>query len=282
MHGTYLPELHADIEEKNLKVFVSLISGKVQLYLDRWVMNSVDKAISVSDFQIEEMVSLYNIPEEKIVRIHNGVDLSSYHPDVERRKAARNDLNIDDEAPVVLFVGRLVVKKGVQFLIEAAPKIIERYPDVRFLIIGATEHFGPYKSSLIEQTKSMGIADHFIWKMDTSEDNLPKYFNASDVQAVPSINYESIPTVIFEGMASGLPVVLTDRWGVREQINGYGFFCKEKNSDQIAEKILTVLQKDSSTISMVTNARERVRQFDWHTITDQHLELYADFVKQNG
>ena len=168
----------------------------------RWVERYVCVSRSVADFSIEQG----GLPPEKLVVIPNGIDLDKYPA---RQPADLRALGIGAGRRAVTFVGRLEPQKGVDWLIEAAPRWLAELPDCDLLLVGE----GPLRASLETAARTAGIAQrvHFVgWRPD-----VPEILAASGLLVLPSA-WEGMPNVVLEAMASRRPVVATDVEGVRE------------------------------------------------------------------
>ncbi|MDI6703404.1 MAG: glycosyltransferase family 4 protein [bacterium] len=278
-HGTYIPELDANIEGFSFYNILSKLNGRIQLCIDRFSFSNSDKVISVSNYQIKEMLEIYKIPRKKIAMISNGVNLSLYRPSPDIGNDIKKKYHIQDRK-VVLFVGRLVRKKGVQYLIAAAPYILKEIPNTIFLVIGGVDQLSrpSYEPELRRKLRELNLEEKFIFIKNVPEIELPALYNAADICVVPSIDYESIPTVIFESMACEKPVIATNRWGIFEQIGHENSLFPEKDPSIIAKKVVEVL-KDKNLSSILSHRnREVIEKFAWDRIAEEHEKLYKEVL----
>jgi len=165
---------------------------------DRHVCVSRD----VADFAWAEM----GLPKDELVVIPNGVDLPRFPS---AKPAKLTSLGVLPGRRVVAFVGRLQRQKGVEWLLKSAPQWLERPLYCDLLLVGR----GPLERSLRRRVEKLGIQNrvHFAgWRPD-----VPEILAASAALVLPS-EWEGMPNVVLEAMASGLPVVASDVEGVRE------------------------------------------------------------------
>jgi glycosyltransferase involved in cell wall biosynthesis len=277
-HGTGLPEADAD-GFVSLRQTLRVANSRLLLPLDRTAFTRADAVISVSEFQRKELADLYHVPLDRISVIYNGVDRTRYRPDV----TPADDLPIPAETtPLILFVGRLVPKKGVQYLIEAFTQILSRFPRAHCLIVGGTPAYNTYGEVLKALTRERGVADHFSWIEDgVPEVRLPSYYAAADVCVFPSENYESIPTVIFEAMAVGVPVVTTNRWGSPEALGvDHPGLVPEGDPDALARAVIAIAGDERVKQSVREAQFARIGRFDLEQTASQHEELYRDLSRR--
>jgi glycosyltransferase involved in cell wall biosynthesis len=210
-HGTYWPELIADLKyEKNIiKRLAHLINGKLQLEIDKLSFKKADYLHSVSEYQVSEMINTYKVPNEKIVSIRNGTDF-----------VTKNSKRVYD----FIWVGRLAKKKNLSLFLD----FVNLYPDSKVCISAGNEYFAIDESSksLIEFSKKSPNIDVFS---NISDSHLCDLMNSSKTLIVSSTGYESIPTVIFEGLACGCIVLAPDSWGVNE-VEGKGLVTYSEGS----------------------------------------------------
>ena len=144
-----------------------------------------------------------------------GVDSNQFTPDQGARRDGREMLRIDDNVPLVFAIGRLVKKKGFEYLIDAAAMLRSRHPRIQVAIAGE----GDLEPSLRARAHAAGLQDtiHFLGVIPHHE--VPALLAAADVAAVPSVhdeagNVDGLPNTVMEIMASGTPLVATRAGGI--------------------------------------------------------------------
>jgi glycosyltransferase involved in cell wall biosynthesis len=208
-HGTYWPELIADLKYENSKVkkALHLVNGFFQLRIDKRSYTKANLIHSVSDYQIDEMVKTYSVERSKIVSIRNGTNFSKI--DVEKK--------FD-----FIWVGRLAKKKNIKLFID----FIEQVGFTNVCMCVGSDYFA-IDSKSKELIKNYEFNDRVKVVKDISDKELNCLMSQSSCLVVSSTGYESIPTVIFEGIASGCKVLAPDSWGVRE-VEGSGVYLYEE------------------------------------------------------
>ncbi len=148
-----------------------------------------------------------------------GVDPVLFHPDSVARARIRRQWLLGD-APVVVCVSRLVPRKGQDALIRAWPQVLAELPDARLLIVGGGDH----AATLIRLRDRHGLQDNVILTGSVPQLELPAYFAAGDVFAMPcrtrggGLDVEGLGIVFLEASASGLPVIAGDSGGAPEAV----------------------------------------------------------------
>ena len=277
-HGTYLPETWADGTGPSPAHWLRRVAGRMSLRIDRGAFQSSDAVIATSRYQRSEMLALYRVPAEKLVEIHNGVDLSLYEPEGPRAELAISRLTasgFEASDPVVLFVGRLVPKKGLQHLVAAFPIILTAFPKARCLVVGGSRLLDTFGARLREMTSRAGIADRFVWLQDVPETEMPGIYRIADVAVAPSVSYESLPTVVLEAMACGVPVVATNGWGTPEALGvDHPGLIPQRAPEELARRVVAFLSHAELAAAVRGDQLARVQSFGLDLAVARHEELY--------
>ncbi len=176
---------------------------------------------------------------------------------------------------VVLFVGRLVGHKGIDYLIDSAtitPK------DVRYVIVGK----GPYMDKLKKRVKEKKVEHKVIFTGRVPFEDIPKYFAACDVFVLPSISrLEAFGLVILEAMASSKPVIVSNIPGVTEVVmeGQQGLHVIPMNAQDLAEKINILLSNKQMQVRMGEAGRRKVEEeYTWDKVVGQIEDVYKSVV----
>jgi glycogen synthase len=237
--------------------------------VERWMANRAERVIACSAYMREHISDIYDLPEERIAVIPNGIDPADLVP-VDDLETLRSRFAAPGER-LVLLVGRLVYEKGFQLALEALPGLIERVGNVRFIVAGS----GTAEQELREQATRLGLDDHGSFVGWIGDDVLHSLYRISDLTVVPSI-YEPFGLVALEAMASGCPCLVADTGGLREVVPnddvGLRFHSRDPDSlGQMAERLLTDEQLRDR---LVAEASEHVLTFDWADVARQTAEIY--------
>lgn len=148
---------------------------------------------------------------ERISVIPYGVDADRFRPDAEAGKALRAQLGVPDQAALVAAAGRLVSKKGFEYLIDA----IAQTRDVVLALAGE----GTLRAELGRRAESAGVAERVRFLGDRAQDDVATLFAAADVIVAPSVrddagNVDGLPNVVMEALASGTPLITTTAGGI--------------------------------------------------------------------
>lgn len=207
-----------------------------QLYiaLERLASHCCDSIISVSEDHRQGAICKRVASADKIHTVLNGIDFLPFE-DADAA-AARRCLGFQ-EHDVLLCVGsRLAPKKGLEYLIEAIPAVIARFPSVRLVLFGD----GPMRDELRLQAEHLGIAHHIMFPGFRRD--IPKLLGAFDIILQPSLS-EGLSISVLEAMAAGRPIIACNIQGNRELIrNGEnGLLAPPADPIALSEAIIKIL-----------------------------------------
>lgn len=244
---------------------------------EKQVVEEADRLTANTRDEAEALVEYYGAAPEKIDIVAPGADLSMFRPG--DRLAARRALGLDPRESVVTFVGRIQPLKAPDVLVAAAAEIHRRDPalPLRILIVGGPSGTGLERpDSLIELTRSLGIADRVTFLPPQPPDRLADVYRASDLVAVPSYS-ESFGLVAIEAQACGTPVVAADVGGLGTAVRSgeTGLLVQGHDRGDWADAITSVLGDDDLRGRMASNASRHAQNFSWEHTADTLLDTYA-------
>ena len=178
-----------------------------------------------------------------------------------------------------MFVGRLVEKKGVQYLLEAV-KLLERKLYQKLWIIGD----GPDRQILMKKTKTLSLTDKVLFKGGIPYEKLRHFYNRSACIVVPSVDTQSgdregFPTVYLDAMACGCPIVTTRIPGIENMIDDLknGLVVEQKNAQALARAIEQILVNSTLRDRLTKNGLERVsKYYSWNVIGQKYDPLISN------
>jgi colanic acid/amylovoran biosynthesis glycosyltransferase len=277
IHAHFAPDgLRAIRLSKSLKVplIVTLHGYDVTIsdvfkrdYRELW--QTADVFLCVSNF-IRRCAIERGFPEEKLLVHYIGVDESKFRPGAERDSSSSKN---------VLFVGRLVEKKGCQYLIAAMRDVQSAVPEATLTIIGD----GPLRLDLENQARRLGVVCEFLGAQDPI--TISQHMKQAAVFCVPSVtskdgDSEGFGIVFIEAQASGIPVVSFRHGGIPEAVQDgmTGLLAPERDVAQLARNIIRYLCDDDLRLAAGRAAREFVRKN--YALVDQtaKLESIYDWV----
>ena len=217
--------------------------------LNRILTNARSRVVAVSEDVRRDLVKYDGIPQERIVVIHNGIDVDRVQTRVTREEA-RARLGIAEPAIVLGSIARLEEQKGHRFLLEALAQLDGRY---RAVLAGD----GRLRGELEGRAAALGVAARTTF-LGTRHD-IPEILKALDMVVMPSL-WEGLSIAMLEAMAASLPVVISDVSGVAQVIgdNQYGVKVPPRDPAALARAIRALGEDPRRRAALGAAARQRV------------------------
>lgn len=211
-----------------------------------------------------------------------GVDSDRFRPDPRERARGRERLGIADRVPLVLAVGRLVKKKGFDYLIDATVGLKTDYPNLRVVIAGD----GDLKASLLARAQAAGVADCLRFLGVVPHHEVSMLLAAADVAVAPSIrddagNVDGLPNTVMETMASATPLVATRAGGIGAVATDgeTARLVPERDAAALAGAIGDLLRQPALRSALGSKAREVVcRDHGWGRVAKDLEAIYERFA----
>jgi glycogen synthase len=228
--------------------------------------------VTISLYSLAKIKQFYRVDTRKVRIVPNGVDPEKFKP-LPNPEALRKQFGLGSE-PCVLFVGSLIARKGLPFLVEAAKKTLKEHVETKFLIVGE----GPLKSQLLGTLEAANLGGNFKFLGNVKEDALPALYNCADVFVLPSVQ-EGQGIVLLEAQASSKPVAAFDVGGVNEAVrNGEtGLLVKRGSTDELADALLKLISDRVLREKMGAAGRKFVvENFTWDICAQKMLAVYRE------
>ncbi len=251
---------------------------KYQLFLmsDAYVSKSM--ALSQAYFEA-------NLPQFRLYQIASAVDLEKFRPVIgmEEKKQLREQLDIDSNVKIILFVGRINHEKGVHWLLPAYRELLNYCPDTQLLLAGSVHESDlSYAKTWQQNVTDWGISNKvtFLGMMT----NVSDYLRASDLFVLPSRN-EGFSGAILEAMASQLPIVASDVPGISQsqiQNNVEGLLVPVGDVNALAAAMKILLNNPERANEMAHAARIRAeKMYSPQQIGAEYGKMYRPVIKKN-
>jgi glycosyltransferase involved in cell wall biosynthesis len=261
------------IHDLAFKIFPQFFPKKdlrrLNLFTDFAIKHS-DKIIAISQSTKNDILKFYpQIKEEKIKVIHHGFD-----PDLFQKKISNINMNNVlnryglQATGYVLYVGALQPRKNLEVLIEAFEKVKKDNPNLKLVLAG--EKAWMWKGIMNKVENSQYGKDVIITGTVSFSDIISLYQGAS-LFVFPSL-YEGFGLPILEAMASGVPVISANNSSLQEIGGTAAEYFESSNSQDLAEKINSVLNDESKRQQMVVKGMEQIKKFSWDKCAGETLE----------
>ena len=270
-HGSFMKEAYSMIKFKKIKkdLYMKTIGKKI-----------LEKAALIHLLTLEEkkhFLEFYPEFKDKIRVIPNGIDLSQFDISLDKSDLIKKYPQLKNKK-IILFLGRINWIKGLDILIPAFARLYKENKNYHLLIAGKDDGDG-YEKKVRQWVNEYDLNDAVTFTgLLTGKDKLMAFYG-SDVFVLPSYS-EGLPTAVIEAMACGVPVVVSDKVGIVEEINKYnaGIIVKTNINDLYNSIKEVVLNPDKSK-KMTLNAKKMVYElFDINNIADKMIEMYKEVI----
>ena len=247
-HAIIARDLFHDLEsgEKSILRFYPVISQLQQLYVKR-----ISRFIAVSQKTKELAVEHFGVDQSKISLVYNGVDVDLFHMPDEAELFTRYSV------PTIVYVGRIISKKGMDILIKAMPEVLQSFPNARFVFVGGG-NISLYKKMISD----MGISEkNFLFTGHMGYLERAKVFREATVFVNPSF-FENCSISILEAMSSGCTVIASNVGGNPELIQSgkNGLLVRVFDSKDFARAITSLLRDENLNHDLGKAARKSVEK----------------------
>ena len=228
-------------------------------------MQAADRVIAVSELTRRIVIGKYGIPAEKVVTVHNAVRFGESEDAVPERA-------VKDK--VVTFLGRITYQKGPDYFVEAAAKVLQRVPDVRFVMAGS----GDLMNHVGRRVAQLGLADRFPFTGFLKGGEVQRMFRLSDVYVMPSVS-EPFGISPLEAMRSGVPVIISRQSGVAEVLD-YAIKVNYWDVDALADAIYGLLTYPALGRMFASKGLEEVTGLKWTNAAAKIKTVYETVVAE--
>ncbi|MBI5550970.1 MAG: glycosyltransferase [Desulfobacterales bacterium] len=241
---------------------------------ERRLAAGADRVVAPSAGEAAHLTGLYGVAPEKISLVPCGVDLELFQP--RGRTAGRLRLGWPVDEETMLFVGRLAPLKGLENLIAALALLRPRHPRLTLRVVGGDDAQGP--PALIRRAQTLGVAEAVRFMGRIEQTDLPVYYSAADLLALPSY-YESFGLVVLEALACGTPVAATAVGVVPDVIREgrNGVVLTGPAPDAIAQGVAALLAVPGDP-QRAAHIRRTVEKYGWPSVAADIETLYRQIL----
>ena len=244
----------------------------------RDVLHRAHRVVAVSRFTAEAVRTRFGLPDDKVLVLSPGVDPERFHPS-DGVESLRRSLGLDGKQ-VILTLARLIARKGHVAVVNALPIVLAERPDVVYLIGGKGR--GYVEDEIRRRAKELGVSDAVRLVGFIPDEELSAYYSLSDIYIMLSEHFvadgdvEGYGITFLEAGACAKPVIGGKSGGVPEAVvdGETGYIVDPQNPDEVAERILTLLNDPEKARAMGERGRERVlRERTWEHVATRFEEL---------
>lgn len=238
--------------------------------VERWLAHQSAAVITCSSAMHDEVTKLFELADEQVTVVPNGIDPVRWRVTPAARQAARRALG--GGGPLLVFAGRLVHEKGLQTVLDALPVLRRAHPGLRLVVAGA----GGHRAELQAQARRLRVARAVEWLGFVPEGQLAPVLAAADVAVVPSL-YEPFGIVALEVAAARTPLVLASTGGLVDLVSSGVATASFPPRDPaaLAAAVSGVLADPEGARRATARAVRVIRRdYAWQAVAEHTAEIY--------
>lgn len=227
--------------------------------IERRGMHGAMRVIAVSQLTKNLVVRRYGVPEQRVEVVYNGVDLEPGQVGI---------AGIESRDKIVLYFGRITYQKGPEYFIQAAKRVLEVMPDVKFVVAGS----GDQAKNMIEMAANLGIGHKVLFTGFLRGNDIKKVFSLADLYVMPSVS-EPFGIAPLEAMSHNVPALISRSSGVSEVLS-HVLKVDFWDIDDMANKIIAVLKYPPLSQTLKEHGAFEVRRLTWDGAAERCEQVY--------
>jgi len=250
--------------------------NRLYVWLERKAACWSDRIVCVADAMAEQAAAAGVAGRRKFVTVYSGMETERFLECGDSREAMRQRLGLRDDEFVIGKVARLFELKGHEYVIEAARRICEAHPNVRFLFVGD----GILREKLEAHAARAGVGERVIFAGLVPASRVPAYISAMDALVHASLR-EGLARVLPQALLAGKPVVSFDVDGAREVVlpGETGYLVPPESVDGLVEALCEIVENRPKAEAMAARGRELCRErFPWRKMVEQLDAIYRELL----
>ncbi len=261
---------------------------KTPSYNEKAVLQEIckmaQKVVVMSHTAIKFLTTIYNVDKDKIVYIEHGVPEIQYN-----HEQAKKEFKLENKKLLLTF-GFISRNKGIETVIKALPKVIEKHPEVLYLVLGKThpnvfrQSGEEYRNYLQRLIKSLNVDDYvFFMNEFVTQKELSKYLSASDIYITPYLNEAQITSgTLSYAIGAGSAVISTPYWHASELLDdGRGKLFDFNDSDGLSNILMELLDNPDELQSLRKKAYDYGRTITWSKTGGKYIAVAENIIASN-
>lgn len=230
--------------------------------IERAGLSAADRVVAVSGYTAELLARRYGVPADRLRVVHNAID----------RRAAAPAWSVEEADPLVLFAGRITSQKGPEYFVDAAARVAEEMPSVKFAVAGA----GDRLRAMMERVAARGLGERFLFTGFLPPERLDLLYGRADLYVMPSVS-EPFGLTALEALRHGTPVIVSKTAGVGEVVRNL-LRVDFGDVEGLASRILSVLLFLPLRRTLSARGRAEVERLSWRESAWRCLTVYRELV----
>ena len=273
-----VPAIHT-VHGPSFHPFQNPVSRAAFRAAERWAGKRTAHFVSVADAMTDQYVAAGVAPRERFTTIRSGMEVGPFLSPPRPRDAVRAELGFAPTDVVAAKIARLSDLKGQSYLVDAAERLRDRAPNLRYLLVGD----GPLREGLERRIAAAGLSGRVVFAGLVPTDRIPELLHAADLVVHTSLR-EGLPRVLPQGLIAGKPVVAFDADGAREvcRTGETGFLVPPEDVPALADALATLAADAALRERLGAEGRRRFTGPFRHTTMVRRIRAVSAAVVAGG
>jgi glycosyltransferase involved in cell wall biosynthesis len=270
-----------NILKKNIPLLLTKQVGSFIVkkdFLHKWIYKRLTYALAISSVIQKNLIDTCPLPENKVILLHNGIDISRFDPEKIDSHKVRNEFHIKDSEILIGMIARFSPGKGHEEFLLAAKELNKKYSDLKFIIVGEpSQGEDKYAESIKKLALKYNLKNIIFtgFRPDT-----PEVLAAMDIFVFPS-HSEAFGIALTEALAMGIPSVCSNADGVLDiAVEGEtSLLFENRNAEDLFNKISLLIESPDLRKKFSISSRKRaVEQFNIEELTNEVIRIYNSII----
>jgi len=226
-------------------------------------MEAADRIIAVSEWTKNIIITNYLIPASKITVVHNGALPANQSESIQQPSIGK---------PIITFLGRITFQKGPEYFVEAAAKVLVKFPDTHFVMAGS----GDLLPAMMERVARLRITSHFHFTGFLKPEKVDQLWSVTTIYVMPSVS-EPFGISPLEAVQAGVPVIISNQSGVAEVMK-HVVKVDFWNVEALADAMCSILKYQSLSNTLRNKSMEEISTITWDAAADKINTLYHELT----
>lgn len=268
------------IHDMAFRVFPETIRKKTMFFLKTVIKRSIcraDHIVTVSEFSKQEIMRFYEVPEEKISVVPNGVDFERFHPEKDTESIEKVKSKYDICGDYFLYLGTLEPRKNLVRLILAYAEVLETNKEFPCLVLAGGK--GWMYDEIFQKVEELNLQNRVLFPGYVADEDVATLMSSAVAFCFPSL-YEGFGMPVIEAMACGTPVLTSVNSSLKEIAEGAAVLVDETSVEEIKEGLLNLWWREDLRIELATKGVERAKDYSWEKAGNKLMEVYKSLIEE--
>lgn len=266
----------SEVEMRELKIVKGPFLPPL-IFLERSACRSADRVLVVSERMKRALVTIRSLDPSKVSVSEDGVDLSLFNPQLPKG-LVRSKYSIPAENPLILFVGALSPREGIDRLIKAMKHVVGKYPEAKLIVVGGGAMVVDVSSQLKKLTTDLGLEKNVVFVGRVKHQEVPFFIIDSDICVAPFTGGFS-PIKVYEYLACGKPTIVTGGTDIGDLLiqKNAGLAVDTAKPGELASVILDLVEVNKRAQTLSKNGFNLAkRYFTWRRIAEKLTNVISE------